>query len=205
MVRRGTVGAVTHMLLVRHGQSEWNAAGRWQGGADPDLTELGRLQALHAAPRIGAIDVIIASPLIRALETAQIISTQLGVGPVMVENDLAERDAGEWEGLTRAEIEQDWPGYLSSDRWPPGYEGHDALMTRVRGALDRIEAEYRGAELLVLTHGGVIGALERDAGLPWERMPNLGARRLVHHGGRLEMGERLVLVDDAELTIPNQI
>ena len=202
---RGTVGAVTHMLLVRHGQSEWNATGRWQGNADPDLTELGRLQALHAAARIGTVDLIVASPLIRAFETAQIISTQIGVGPVVVEPDLAERDAGEWEGLTRAEIESEWPGYLGHDRWPPGYEGHDELMQRILGALGRIESEYRGAELLVLPHGGIIGALERDADLPWERMPNLGARRLTHHGDRHELGERLVLVDDDELTIPTQI
>ncbi len=193
------------MLLVRHGQSEWNATGRWQGGADPDLTELGRRQAFHAAARIGTVDVIVASPLIRALETAQIISAQIGIGPVVVESDLAERDAGEWEGLTRAEIEQQWPGYLGHDRWPLGYEGHDELMERIKGALARIEAEYRGAQLLVLTHGGVIGALERDAGLPWERMPNLGARALMHHGNRIEIGERLVLVDDDELTIPSQI
>jgi len=78
-------------------------------------------------------------------------------------------------------------------------------MERITGALARIEAEYRGAQLLVLTHGGVIGAIERDAGLPWERMPNLGARALVHHGDRIEVGERLVLVDDEELTIPSQI
>lgn len=203
--RGSTVLTVTHMLLVRHGQSEWNATGRWQGGADPDLTDLGRRQALHASDRIGDVDVIVSSPLIRALETAQIISARLGIGPVMVEPDLAERDAGEWEGLTRAEIEQQWPGYLGHDRWPPGYEGHEVLMARIRGALDRIETAYRGAELLVLTHGGIIGALERDSGMPWERMPNLGARRITHHGDRLEIGERLVLVDDSEITIPTQI
>ena len=78
---------MTHMLLVRHGQSEWNATGRWQGGADPDLTELGRRQAFHAAARIGTVDVIVASPLIRALETAQIISAQIGIGPVVVESE----------------------------------------------------------------------------------------------------------------------
>jgi broad specificity phosphatase PhoE len=196
---------VTRLLLVRHGQSEWNALGRWQGSADPELTELGRLQALHAANRIGAVDVIIASPLSRALVTAQIISAQIGVAPVIVEADLAERDAGEWEGLTRAEIEVEWPGYLGHDKWPPGYETHDRLMDRTRDALDRIESDYRGAEVLVLTHGGVIGALERDSGLPWERMPNLGARVVIHHGDRIEVAERFVLVDDDEITIPEQI
>ncbi len=193
------------MLLVRHGQSEWNALGRWQGCADPALTELGRRQALHAAARVGAVDVIVASPLVRALETARLISGQIGVGPVVVDADLAERDAGEWEGLTRAEIEQQWPGYLATDRRPPGYEAHSVLMVRARAALDRIHAAYEGADVLVVTHGGLIGAVERDAGLPWERMPNLGARRVRHHGDRLAVGERIVLVDDDELTIPTQI
>jgi probable phosphoglycerate mutase len=193
------------MLLVRHGQSEWNALGRWQGNADPALTELGRLQALHAAGRVGAVDVIVASPLQRALDTARLISGQIGVGPVGVDADLAERDAGEWEGLTRAEIEQQWPGYLATDQRPPGYEAHDVLVVRARGALDRIHAEYDGAEVLVVTHGGLIGAVERDGGLPWERMPNLGGRRVTHTGERLVLGDRLVLVDDDELTIPTQI
>lgn len=201
----GTFGAVTEMLLVRHGQSEWNALGRWQGTADPALTELGRLQARHAASRVGSVDVIVASPLQRALDTARIISAEIGVGPVVVEPDLAERDAGEWEGLTRAEIEAGWPGYLATDRRPPGYEDHATLVLRAHAALDRVHAEYAGAEVLVVTHGGLIGAVERDAGLPWERMPNLGGRRVTHHGDRLVLGERLVLVDDDELTIPTQI
>jgi probable phosphoglycerate mutase len=193
------------MLLVRHGQSEWNAVGRWQGRADPALTELGRLQARHAATRVGAVDVIVASPLVRALETARLISAVLGVGPVVVEADLAERDAGEWEGLTRAEIEDQWPGYLATDRRPPGYEGHEVLVVRARAALDRVHEAYDGADVLVVTHGGVIGSLERDAGLPWERMPNLGGRRATHHGDGVALGERLVLVDDDELTVPTQI
>ena len=201
----GTVGDVTEILLVRHGQSEWNALGRWQGNADPALTELGRLQARHAAGRVGAVDVIVASPLIRALETARLISAQIGVGPVVVEADLAERDAGEWEGLTRAEIEEQWPGYLATDRRPPGYEAHEILVVRAHAALHRVHQEYEGADILAVTHGGLIGAVERDGGLPWERMPNLGGRRVTHHGDRLTLGERLVLVDDDELTIPTQI
>ena len=88
--------AVTRLLLVRHGQSEWNAVGRWQGKADPELTDFGRQQAFHAAQRIGSVDVIVASPLVRAFETAQIISSQIGVGPIVIDPDLMERDAGEW-------------------------------------------------------------------------------------------------------------
>ncbi|MCU0309818.1 MAG: histidine phosphatase family protein [Acidimicrobiales bacterium] len=196
---------MTSLLLVRHGQSEWNALGRWQGRADPPLTELGRRQAFHAAARVGSVDVICASPLQRALDTARIISEQLGVGPVVVDPDLAERDAGEWQGLTRVEIEQQWPGYLAADRRPPGYEVHETLLARARGALDRIHHEFEGGEVLVLTHGGLIGAVEHDAGLPWERMPNLGGRWVAHHGDHLAVGDRLVLVDDDELTVPTQI
>jgi broad specificity phosphatase PhoE len=196
---------VTQMLLVRHGQSEWNADGRWQGRADPPLTDLGRLQAFHAAARVGAVDVICASPLARALDTARVISEQLGVGPVVVEPDLVERDAGEWQGLTRPQIEAAWPGYLDTDRRPPGYEDHQHLVARARGALDRIASEYGGADVLVVTHGGLIGALERDAGLPWERLANLAGRWVTHQGDQIALGDRLVLVDHDELTVPNQI
>ncbi len=196
---------MTRLLLVRHGQSEWNAVGRWQGKADPALTEFGRLQALHAAQRIGSVDVIVSSPLVRALETAQIISAQIGVGPIVVDADLMERDAGEWEGLTRAEIEEQWPRYLSLGKWPPGYEVHDQLLLRTRAALDRIHAEYEGADVLVLTHGGVIGTLEVQHLEQWQRMPNLGGRVFIHHGDHLELGDRVVLVDDDEITVPDQI
>lgn len=196
---------MTQMLLVRHGQSEWNALGRWQGRADPPLTDLGRRQAFHASARVGSVDVICTSPLERALHTARIVSEQIGVGPVVVEADLVERDAGAWQGLTRAEIEDGWPGYLATRRRPDGYEDQDDLVARVHGALGRIHAEFPGADVLVLTHGGVINAVEQHAGLPWERMPNLGGRWVIHHGDRLALGDRLVLVDDDEVTVPSQI
>ena len=196
---------MTQMLLVRHGQSEWNAAGRWQGRADPELTELGRRQAAHAAGRVGSVDVVVASPLRRALDTARILADQLGVGPVVVDDDLAERDAGEWQGLTRAEIERAWPGHLADGRRPPGYEPHETLVGRAHAALGRVEAEYRGADVLVVTHGGLIGAIEHHAGHPWERLPNLGGRWVTHHGDRVHVGERLLLVDEDELTVPAQI
>jgi len=196
---------MTRMLIVRHGQSEWNAEGRWQGQADPPLSDLGRRQARHAADRLGAVDVIVASPLVRALHTATTIAETLGVGPVVVEPDLQERDAGGFSGLTRAEIEERFPGYLASGRRPPGYEPDDALLARTLAALDRIEDTYRGAEILIVSHGGVIYALEAHHGEPFSRIPNLGARWITHHGERTELGERLVLVDDDELSVPQQI
>jgi broad specificity phosphatase PhoE len=196
---------MTRMLLTRHGQSVWNAEGRWQGQADPALSDLGRQQALTAAGRLGVVDAIISSPLQRALDTACIISEALGVGPVVVEPDLCERDAGEWSGLTRPDIDERWPGYLDAGRRPPGYEPDDAVLERCLGALARIEAAFRGGELLVVCHGGVVGTLERHHGLDHGRLPNLAARWLRHDGSRVTLGERLVLVDPDELTVPAQI
>src|ERR671910_890596 len=99
----------TRVLLVRHGQSEWNAAGRWQGQADPSLSDLGRLQAREAARAVGAVDAIWSSDLQRAAETAIIIGDQIGVGPVVVDDRLRERDAGEWTGLVRPRGRPDGP------------------------------------------------------------------------------------------------
>ena len=106
------------LLVVRHGQSEWNAVGRWQGRADPPLTMEGRRQAAAAARALGTFDGVVSSPLQRAAETAAIIAEHLGIGPVLTDPDLMERDAGEWQGLTRGQIEMEWPGYLEEGKRP---------------------------------------------------------------------------------------
>jgi probable phosphoglycerate mutase len=200
---------MTQILLTRHAQSEWNAVGRWQGQADPPLSDLGRTQARLAAARVGAVDAIISSDLQRAVETAHIIATEIGVGPVLVDPDLRERDAGEWSGLTRTEIERDWPGYLAEHRRPPGFESDESLAERTAAALGRLVDEHDGAELLVITHGGIVYGVEREAGLPFERLPNLAGRWVSHAGGRpgkLVMGDRVLLVDDDLITtVPAQI
>jgi probable phosphoglycerate mutase len=216
---------MTRVLLIRHGQSEWNADGRWQGQADPPLTDLGRHQALHASRNLGVVDAIVASDLQRASETAMIISNELGVGPLVLDAGLRERDAGEWSGLTRAEIERDWPGYLdparsgfapASDaaaqpkaerRRPPSWEPDDSVIERVRAALGRIHDLAPGGEVITVTHGGVVYVLEGLLGAPFERLPNLGGRWVeVGPGGDLvRLGDRVVLVDPDELTVPAQI
>lgn len=196
---------MTRLLLVRHGQSTWNADGRWQGQADPPLSALGRLQASHAARAVGSVDVIVASDLERARDTALLISEAIGVGPVVVDPDLRERDAGEWSGLTRAEIEDAWPGYLDARKRPPGWESDASVLERLHRALDRIEQEYSGADVLVVTHGGVIYALEGHHDVEWLRIANLEAREVHLRGGTTTLGERLVLVDPDEITVPHQI
>ncbi len=190
---------MTRMLLVRHGQSEWNAQGRWQGQADPPLTRLGRDQARQAVERLGTVDLVVASDLDRALTTAAILAEGLGVGPVLVEPRLRERSAGEWSGLTRDQIEEQWPGYLADRRRPPGFEPDAVLVARARAALDDLAAEHPDAEILVVTHGGVVYVVEAEADAPFARLPNLAGRWLTLQGERLVLGDRIELVDEAPL------
>lgn len=222
---------MTRVLLIRHGQSEWNADGRWQGQADPPLTDLGRQQAWHATRNLGVVDAIVASDLQRATDTALVISNEIGVGPLVLEPGLRERDAGEWSGLTRSEIERAWPGYLDpppvdrpgsfgngpagdaaaqprgEQRRPPSWEPDDALLERVVAALTRVHDLAPEGEVIAVTHGGVIYALERALGAPFERIANLAGRwiEVGPRGALVGLGERIVLVDPDELTVPSQI
>ena len=192
---------MTRLLVVRHGQSEWNATGRWQGRADPPLTDEGRRQSKVAGGALGTFDAVVASPLLRAAETATIIAERLGIGPVLTDPDLVERDAGEWQGLTRSQIQEGWPGFLDDGRRPPGYEPGDAMLTRTLSVLERISERMGDGDVLVVSHGGVVYALEEACGEPWRRLPNLGARWFEVSGGDLSAGPRVDLVPDG--TVPN--
>ena len=121
---------MSRILLVRHGQSTWNADGRWQGRADPPLSDLGRRQAEVAAEALAELGItrVVASPLVRAHETATIVGAALGLHDRAPTARLQERDAGEWTGKTRAEIEAGLarasspaaaPGRLRDRRHPP--------------------------------------------------------------------------------------
>jgi broad specificity phosphatase PhoE len=195
---------VTRILLVRHGQSVWNADGRWQGQADPPLSELGQTQAASASARIGIVDGIYASDLLRAHHTAEIVAAPIGAD-VAVDPRLRERSAGDWEGRTRAEIDEGWPGYLESGDRPDGYEADESVLARVLEALGEI-ADAHDGDVLVVTHGGVVRTLERHLGGDGEGLiPNLGGRWVHHDGGTVRLGERVVLLDEAQVTRPQQI
>lgn len=209
----------SRVLLVRHGQSEWNAVGRWQGQADPPLSDLGRAQARAAAHSLGALDAVFASDLQRATETAAIIAAALGLGPVMVDPDLRERDAGEWSGLTRDEIHERYPGYLPDDRHrafapdggapkrPPGWETDERLRARVLHALRRIHDAVPDGDVLAVTHGGVIYVLEDHLGDRFHRLANGEGRWVEIDGDKLVLGERVLLVNDdgTAVTVPEQL
>ena len=197
----------SRLLVVRHGQSTWNAEGRWQGTENPPLSTLGVRQARHAAQQLGTFDAVVASDLERAFVTATILAEELGIGPVQTDADLRERSAGEYQGLTRHEIEERFPGYLAEGLRPPGWEEDDVVLERAAGALGRVAlAVGPGGTALVVTHGGVIHTLERALGLRREqRLANLGGRWFTVGPGHFGGGDDVLLVTEDEVTVPNQL
>ncbi len=180
-----TTTETTTMLIIRHGQSEWNAEGRWQGQMDPPLSDLGRKQAHVAAQSVGDIDAIVASPLARAFQTASIIGEQLGIGPIESYDGLMERSLGEWQGLTRAEIDDGWPGWVEDeDRRPKGWEYDHEVLDRTVKALSSVAEKYPGGHVLVAAHGGVIITMEKHLKVNDGRIPNLHGRVVVFNHGR---------------------
>jgi broad specificity phosphatase PhoE len=173
------------LLLLRHGQSEWNAVRRWQGLADSPLTALGREQADRCGTILASLDVrfggVWSSPLTRAAETARIVADRLGLEPVHDER-LREADAGEWQGLTPDEIELAYPDFLTTHRRPASFETVHDVVERSIAALTHIaESSGPGDAVVVATHSGVTRSLIRHLGATDERIPNLGGVWLEAH------------------------
>jgi len=192
--------------MVRHGQSTWNADGRWQGQADPPLSELGIAQAEAAARSVDGVEVIWASDLERARHTASILAAPRGL-EVVAEARLREREAGEWTGLTRAEIDAQYPGALAERRRPPGFEADDVLVVRALAALQDLAAALAGRSAIAVTHGGVIIAVERHHGEEHSPVANLEGRWIeVDAEGGFALGDRQILFDPetVEVTTPGQ-
>ncbi len=174
---------MTRILLARHGETDWNRLGRWQGHADPPLNDAGRLQAAELAERLAGdgIVAIYSSDLARASQTARVVADRLGLD-VVEDAGLRESDVGSWSGLTRAEVEHRYPeGYA---RWLRGEIGHDGetreqLTRRVVGAVERIAGAHAEGNVLVVTHGGAIRALRRHASDdPGDPIENCGTSSL---------------------------
>jgi broad specificity phosphatase PhoE len=137
---------VTTLLLVRHGETDWNADGRLQGHTDRPLSDFGRRQAQQLAAELEGdeLEAIYSSDLTRARETAEIVGERLGL-PVALDPDLREKDWGSWEGLTA--VERDRVEFVGEST-----EAHQERMLR---ALRRIAERHPGeGRVLVVTHGG---------------------------------------------------
>jgi 2,3-bisphosphoglycerate-dependent phosphoglycerate mutase/probable phosphoglycerate mutase len=157
------------LILLRHGQTDYNVAGRMQGHIDSQLTEEGREQALRAAPVLGAMpfDRIVSSDLARAVDTANTIAEVLGL-PVKLDPRLRETHLGEWQGRRVDEVEVDYPGQITEwrgdPRWtPPGGESRVDVVRRSLPVVEEIDAdlaEEPGSQsLLIVAHGGMIGGM----------------------------------------------
>ncbi len=156
------------LLILRHGQSEWNAQGKWQGQADPPLTKLGEQQAASAAQQLlhigESFDKIVSSDLRRAHHTAEIIAQVVGQKSVTIHSEFRERAAGIWQGLTRSEIEASWPNAIEEQRWPEGYEADDSIISRVMPGL--VGLAQNNKRVLLVGHAGLIRALDRATDAP---------------------------------------
>jgi broad specificity phosphatase PhoE len=171
--------------LVRHGETEWNRTGRWQGQSDVPLSPQGREQAARLGRRLAGEGVsftaLYSSDLSRAWETAEIIGAAIGLKPVAAPA-LREIDLGAWAGKTREEIMRAFPGEWERIQYddPPRETGETFadFQARVLGWIDRMARENDRGRICAVTHGGCIrAALLRARGLTWaerERIPPIG-------------------------------
>jgi broad specificity phosphatase PhoE len=159
---------VTTIFLARHGESDWNAANRFQGHSDRPLTDLGLRQAEALAEAVEAehVEAIYSSPLIRALETAKIVAARTGI-EVVEDEDLREVDTGGWSGLSRQEVQERFPDGF--ERWISGGTGwedgesYEDMAARSLEAVRRIAEAHPGGRVLVISHGGPIRAIQAAA------------------------------------------
>jgi len=173
---------VTTILLARHGETDWNRDGIWQGWADPPLNDTGRAQANELAVQLRDVpfDAVYSSDLQRARETAEIVAAPHSV-PVVTDPGLREIDIGSWSGLTRAEIEERLPG---GER--PDGETRDEHAARVLAAVERIARANAGRRILLVTHGGTMRALHGHVSdEPFHPVDNCGVLELHFRDDRL--------------------
>jgi probable phosphoglycerate mutase len=181
----------TRLVLIRHGETEWNAAGRLQGAIDVPLSERGSWQAQRVAERLATepFAAVVASDLARAMQTAAPLAAALGL-TVAPEPRLRERAYGIFEGERYAGLAErypvEWAAHLARDPdWViPGGESIAQLRDRVRAALAELARRHAGSQIAVVAHGGVLDAVYRLAtGIPWQAqrthaLPNAGINRL---------------------------
>ena len=193
----------TTIVLVRHGETDWNRENRFQGHADIALNDVGREQARALADELRGkrFAAVYTSPLQRARETAEIAVAGTGLEPIP-HAALMEVDVGSWSGLTRTEVEAAFPdGYRRwleyGHGWDDG-ETYDELGERVVAGLSNIGAMHSDVAVLAVTHGGPIRfALAAAAGVPFGEarrtsrvLDNCATVRIAVRDGRIEEADR---------------
>jgi probable phosphoglycerate mutase len=192
---------VTTLLLARHGETDWNRDHLWQGHTGPPLNRTGRRQAAELARQIRGLDAVYSSDSERAHETALILAERHGLS-VTTDARLREVNFGDWEGLTRAHINERFGGAFT--KWltgetstPTGGEADEAMAERVLAAVADIAARHPAGRVLVVTSGGPIRAVEAHllgvdqatARTTVETVPNCSLLELVIRDGEWAAAE----------------
>ncbi len=153
------------LLLARHGETDLNTEDRWQGRIDAPLNAAGLAQGQRLASELPeGIHAIVASPMLRARQTAEPAAQRLGL-PLRLDADFRERDFGVFEGLTEAEAAKRYPELAARNaayRWdeePPGAEATRAVVARVERGLQRLRSQHDDQTVLLVSHGFVVRCL----------------------------------------------
>lgn len=163
---------LTTVLLIRHGQTDWNIAGRWQGHIDIPLNETGVHQSKLLAKRLATwpIEAIYTSDLKRAIQTADQIGIELGIRPIK-DRAFRERNGGSFQGLTGQELKnnygEEWRR-VRQDGWaPPNGESNKEVSTRMVSAFQKVVQSHLGSTIAIVSHGGALKLLiSHILGLP---------------------------------------
>lgn len=184
---------MTEFVLVRHGETDWNNAGRLHGSIDIPLNETGISQALAVADLLGGDkwDVVVSSPLQRAFETAVQIMDRLGfeTNDIIIDPRLRERFFGDAEGISLNERRTRWP-----DKVWPNAETPELMDTRTGGAIHDIAAQHAGKRIVLVAHGGWIRSVlrvvsENDPSIEDVVIPNASCSYVSHDGDSWQLGE----------------
>jgi broad specificity phosphatase PhoE len=154
------IGDKTHVILARHGQTEWNRHKMLMGRTDEPLTEEGFNQAEALAERLKdfGITTVVSSPMLRAKQTAETVGNRLGIAPIKVHQELRERNYGRDEGRMISELKAEAKarGILYFLETPPAGEEYSDFVERVTRAFDEIIGQHLGGKILIVSHSGVI-------------------------------------------------
>lgn len=188
------------MLLIRHGETDWNRELRFQGQVDVPLNATGHEQALRLGMRLAseAVHRLYSSDLVRTVQTASPAAERLAL-PGMADRALREQAFGVIDGMSVPDIQRDHPDIWA--RWldfdpdyaPPGGETQREFHDRVMGAMARLAHAHGGERLVIVTHGGVLDILYRVAtglalGGPRQcDIPNAGINRLRTDGRHVDI------------------
>jgi probable phosphoglycerate mutase len=190
----------THLLAIRHGETEWNSQGRFQGHLDSALNREGLAQAEALGEFLAGerFDLLLSSDLGRALQTARAIARRTG-HEIVVEPRLRERRMGIFQGLTPAEVQAHYPdeyarfGSRDPDYVIPDGESMRQLFERSVACFTELAARHAGLTLAAVTHGGVLAMLYRHArAMPLDAprdfsLRNTGINRFRHRLGAWQL------------------